>query len=189
MIRAPLLNLFLKSLMPDPEFLEISEEVHLPLQNLLPLEFLSVLLDLKCYPEESTGIKNKIESGISLFVPPVGSKKFVAKHSYCPWFHPQFVKGSGCYRYIRIDIDETIREQIDYGSESSKRDFNRRSSSERIFSRLLSILMQEPTVKGLRSTANLCTIAHITVLAVAYFASFVKEPKRIRFVKSFLPNL
>ena len=86
-------------------------------------------------------------------------------------------------------MDETIRGKIDYGSEAFKKDFSRRSSSERIFSRLLSILMQEPTVKRLAATANLCTIAHITVLAVAYFASFVKEPKRIRFVKSFLPNL
>jgi len=50
-------------------------------------------------------------------------------------------------------------------------------------------LSPEPTVKGLVATANLCTITHITVLAVAYFAPFVKEPKRIRFVKSFLPNL
>jgi len=49
--------------------------------------------------------------------------------------------------------------------------------------------MQKPTVKGLRATANLYTIAHITVLAVAYFASFVKEPKKIRFVESFFTNI
>jgi len=123
------------------------------------------------------------------FICPIrGSKKFAAQHPYCPWFHPQFIKGSGCYKNIRVDVDETIRQNIDYGSESFKKDYNRRTSSERIFSRLLSLLMQKPTVKGLRATANLCTIAHITVLAVAYFASFVKEPKRIRFVKSFLTN-
>jgi hypothetical protein len=116
------------------------------------------------------------------------STKFAAQHPYCPWFHPQFIKGSGCYKNIRVDVDESIRQNIDYGSESFKKDYNRRTSSERIFSRLLSLLMQKPTVKGLRATANLCTIAHITVLAVAYFASFVKEPKRIRFVKSFLTN-
>ena len=97
-------------------------------------------------------------------------------------------KGSGCYKNIRVDVDETIRQNIDYGSESFKKDYNRRVSSERIFSRLLSLFMQKPTVKELRAIANLCTIAHITVLAVAYFASFVKEPKRIRFVKSFLTN-
>jgi len=48
--------------------------------------------------------------------------------------------------------------------------------------------MQKPTVKGLRATANLRTIAHITLLAVAYFASYVKESNKIRFVKSFLTN-
>jgi hypothetical protein len=124
------------------------------------------------------------------FVCPIrGSKRFAQQHPYCPWFHPQFVKGSGCYKNIRVDVDETIRQKIDYGSENFKKDYNLRTSSERLFSRLLALLMQEPTVKGLRATANLCTIAHITVLAVAYLASFVKEPKRIRFVKSFIPNL
>jgi len=115
-----------------------------------------------------------------------GSKKFAKDHPYCPWFHPRFVNGSGCYRYLRVDVN--IRRSIDYGSESFKRDFKRRSSSERVFSRLLSILMQQPTVRGLSATANLCTISHITVLAVAYFSSFVKEPNKIRFIKSFLPN-
>ena len=123
------------------------------------------------------------------FVCPIkGSKKFAKDHPYCPWFHPRFVEGTGCYRYLRIDVDETIRAEIDYGSESFKRDFNKRSSSERLFSRLLSILMQKPSVTGLAATVNLCTISHITVLAVAYFSSFVKEPNKIRFVKSFLPN-
>ena len=123
------------------------------------------------------------------FVCPIkGSKKFAKSHPYCPWFHPKFTEGSGCYRYLRVDVDETIRAGIDYGSESFKRDFKKRSSSERIFSRLLSILMQKPSVIGLAATANLCTISHITVLAVAYFSSFVKEPDKIRFVKSFLPN-
>ncbi len=123
------------------------------------------------------------------FVCPIkGSKKFAKDHPYCPWFHPRFVNGTGCYRYLRVDVDETIRGSIDYGSEAFKRDFSRRSSSERVFFRLLSILMQKPSVIGLTATANLCTISHITVLAVAYFSSFVKEPDKIRFVKSFLPN-
>ena len=123
------------------------------------------------------------------FVCPVkGSKKFAKDNPYCPWFHPQFLEGNGCYRYLRVDVDENIRASIDYESMSFKRDFNKRSSSERVFSRLLSILMQKPSVVGLAATANLCTISHITVLAVVYFSSFVKEPNKIRFVKSFLPN-
>jgi hypothetical protein len=123
------------------------------------------------------------------FVCPIkGSKKFAKDHPYCPWLHPRFVEGTGCYTYLRVDVDESIRTNIDYGSESFKRDLNKRTSSERVFSRLLSILMQKPSVIGLSATANLCTISHITVLAVAYFSSFVKEPNKIRFVKSFLPN-
>jgi hypothetical protein len=123
------------------------------------------------------------------FVCPIkGSKKFAKKHPYCPWLHPRFVEGTGCYTYLRVDVNERIRAGLDYGSESFKRDFNKRISSERVFSRLLSILMQKPSVIGLSATANLCTISHITVLAVAYFSSFVKEPNKIRFVKSFLPN-
>jgi len=123
------------------------------------------------------------------FVCPIkGSKKFAKDHPYCPWLHPRFVEGTGCYSYLRVDVDESIRASIDYVSESYKKDFNKRTSSERVFSRLLSILMQKPSVIGLAATANLCTISHITVLAVAYFSSFVKEPNKIRFVKSFLPN-
>jgi len=49
--------------------------------------------------------------------------------------------------------------------------------------------MQELTVKELAAAVNLCTIAHITVLVVAHFALYVKESKKIQFVKSFLPNL
>ena len=48
--------------------------------------------------------------------------------------------------------------------------------------------MKRPTIKGLRATANCCTVAHITVLAVAYFAYFVKEPDKISFIKSFLAS-
>jgi len=100
----------------------------------------------------------------------------------------RYIKGSSCCKNIRVDVDKTIRQNIDYGSESFKKDYHQRTSSERIFSRLLSLLMQKPTIKGLRATANLCPIAHITVLAVAYFAYFVKKLKRIRFTKSFLTN-
>jgi hypothetical protein len=132
--------------------------------------------------------KDKSRKRHKYVCPIKGSKKFAKDNPYCPWLHPSFVEGGGCYRYLRVDVNESIRAAIDYGSESFKRDFNKRTSSERVFSRLLSILMQKPSVTGLAATANLCTISHITVLAVAYFSSFVKEPNKIRFVKSFLPN-
>lgn len=51
------------------------------------------------------------------FVCPIkGSKKFAKDHPYCPWMHPKFVEGSGCYRYLRVDSD--VRSRIDYGSQS-----------------------------------------------------------------------
>jgi len=124
------------------------------------------------------------------FICPIrASQRFAEHHPYCPWFHPQFLKGSGCFKYFRVDVDETIRQSIDYGSRNFKKDYNKRTSSERIFSRLLALAMQKPTVTGLTATANLATIAHITVLAVAYFAATSKQPHKIRFVKSFIPNL
>jgi len=78
------------------------------------------------------------------FVCPIkGPKKFAKDRPYCLWFHPRFLNGSGCYRYLRVlRVDVDIRNSIDYGSESFRRDFSKRSSSERIFSRLLSVLMQ-----------------------------------------------
>jgi hypothetical protein len=59
---------------------------------------------------------------------------------------------------------------------------------ERVFSRLLAIAMQKPTVKGLRSIRNHCTVAHITVLLVALTAHRMGCNDKIRFVKSFAPN-
>lgn len=124
------------------------------------------------------------------FICPIrGSKKFAKKVSVCPWWHPKFLNGSGCITYLRVHTDESIRKSIDYGSETFKKLYNLRVSSERTFSRLLSICMQLPSVTGLNAVSNHCTIAHITLLAVALTA--IKENKRdkIRFIKTFLPNL
>jgi len=124
------------------------------------------------------------------FICPIkGSKKFAKKVSICPWWHPKFLNGSGCITYLRVDVDESIRRSIDYGSETFKKLYNLRVGSERTFSRLLSICMQSPSVTGLNAVSNHCTIAHITVLAVALAA--IKENKRdkIRFVKTLIPNL
>lgn len=115
------------------------------------------------------------------------SKKIIKKLFVCPVFHPKFFSQKGCYAYIRVDDD--IRKQIDYGSLSFKEDFNMRTGSERVFSRLLSICMQNPPVIGLKATANYVTIAHITVLLVALTAAKSDSKDKIRFIKSFLPNL
>lgn len=122
------------------------------------------------------------------FVCPVThSKKFAKEHPVCPWYHPKFLKGKGCFAYLRGDSD--IRASIDYGSESFKQSYNRRTGSERAFSRLLTLCMQSPSVIGLHTTANHCTIAHITVLLIALTAAKTGHKDKIRFIKKFLPSL
>lgn len=122
------------------------------------------------------------------FVCPISnSKKFATKVPYCPWNHPKFINGKGCTAYIRGDHD--IRKDIDYGSEAFKKTYNKRTGSERIFSRLLTLCMQKPSVTGFIATANHCTIAHITVLLLALTALKTGHKDKIRFIKKFLPNL
>jgi hypothetical protein len=124
------------------------------------------------------------------FICPIrASKKFAKQQPICPWWHPKFLAGKGCITYLRVDADDSIRKNIDRHSPEFKKLYNLRTSSERIFSRLLSIFMQYPTVKGLNATANLCTIAHITVLAVALTAVRVNQNDKIRYVKTLLPKL
>jgi len=114
------------------------------------------------------------------------SKKTARKFFICPVFHPKFFSQKGCYSYIRVDDD--IRSQVDYGSEAFKKDFNMRTGSERVFSRLLSVCMQNAPVIGLKATANHVTIAHITVLLVALTAAKSGMSDEVRFIKSFLAN-
>jgi hypothetical protein len=122
------------------------------------------------------------------FVCPIThSKKFASKIPLCPWNHPKFVNGKGCTAYLRGDYD--IRKKIDYGSKAFKKSYNKRTSSERIFSRLLTLCMQNPSVIGLNATANHCTIAHITVLLLALTAVKTGHKDKIRFIKKFLPHL
>ena len=86
-------------------------------------------------------------------------------------------------------FSEDIRKQIGYGSPEFKKVYNLRNGCERIFSRLLDLCMQNPSVRGLRAVSNHCTIAHITVLLIALTAAETGNKDKIRFVKSFLPNI
>jgi len=122
------------------------------------------------------------------FVCPIThSKKFAKQVPTCPWNHPAFQKGKGCTAYLRGDED--VRKEIDYGSNIFKEHYNKRTSSERVFSRLLSLCMQKPRVYGLNAISNHCTIAHITVLSIALAAAKLGQTDKVRFVKKFLPNL
>lgn len=114
------------------------------------------------------------------------SKKYARQFILCPAFHPKFFSQKGCYVYVRIDQD--IRSEIDYGSTSFKTDFKLRSGSERVFSRLLNICMQNPPVISFQAISNYVTIAHITVLLVALTAAKNDMKDKVRFIKSFLPS-
>jgi hypothetical protein len=122
------------------------------------------------------------------FVCPIThSKKFAEQLPTCPWNHPSFQKGKGCVAYLRGDKE--VRKQIDYGSQIFKEHYNKRTSSERAFSRLLTLCMQKPSVYGLNAVANHCTIAHITALLIALLAARMGQTDKVRFVKKFLPNI
>jgi hypothetical protein len=114
------------------------------------------------------------------------SKKYTKQFIVCPVFHPKFFSQKGCYAYIRTDND--IRTIIDYGSNSFKADAKLRSGSERVFSRLLNVCMQNPPVISFNAVSNYVTIAHITVLLVALTAANNDMKDKIRFIKSFLPS-
>jgi hypothetical protein len=139
----------------------------------------------KFYDKEQNRMRHK-------FVCPIkAGKKFARKLGwFCPWNHPKFFSNRyGCTTNLRIDVDTSIRQNIDYGSQAFKKLYNLRGSTERIFSRLLSVLMQRPSTKGLNATRNLCTIAHITVLVIALAAVKTGHKDKVRFVKSFIPSL
>lgn len=131
--------------------------------------------------------KDRGRERLKFVCPIIHSKKFRTIHPFCPWMHPKFIKGTGCTAYLRCNED--IRKSIDYGSKHFKKLYNLRTGEERIFSRLLSICMQEPSVIGHNATSNYCTLAHITCLLVAKVAALTKNLDKIRFIKSFVKNL
>lgn len=131
--------------------------------------------------------KDKNRTRKKFVCPITHSKKFAKLYPTCPWMHPSFLSGKGCTAYLRSDED--IRKTIDYGSKEFKKIYNLRSGSERILSRLLSICMQNPSVKGLNATANHITIAHFTVLTVALTAAKTNNCDKIRFVKTLIKYL
>lgn len=112
--------------------------------------------------------------------------KYQGQYLLCPAGHPKFFKQKGCNYLMRLS--PSVRDIMDYGSLRFKKIYNERSSAERLFSRLLVLAMQKPTVVRLQATRNHCTIAHITVLLVALAAHRMGFTDKIRYVKSFLPR-
>jgi len=118
--------------------------------------------------------------------PIVYDKQTRYQHIMCPVYHPKFINGKGCNALIRIN--PSIRSEIGYDTQYFKELYKKRTSVERIFSRLLAIAMQNPTVRGYNANCNHATIAHISVLLVALTAFFSGQQNKMRFVKSFVPN-
>lgn len=135
----------------------------------------------KFYDKEQNRMRHKFACPIKM------RKSFALKVGwFCPWNHPKFYSNRyGCTTNIRLKTDTSARDNINYGSQTFKKLYALRTSSERIFSRLLVFSMQRASVKGLQATANLCSLAHIAVLAVALAASKSNNKHKIRFVKSF----
>jgi hypothetical protein len=104
----------------------------------------------------------------------------------CPANHPKFFAQKGCNCLIRET--PSVRTQIPYGSDAFTNDYNKRTSVERVFSRLLSVAMQDPTIRGLQTTRNFCTLSHITALLVAVAAHESGHDDKLAFVRSFVPN-
>jgi hypothetical protein len=118
--------------------------------------------------------------------PIVHDKQIRYQYIMCPVYHPKFIEGKGCNALIRIN--PSIRSEIDYNTQNFKELYKKRTSVERIFSRLLAIAMQNPTVRGHNANRNHATIAHISVLLVALTAFQTGQKDKMRFVKSFVPN-
>jgi len=122
------------------------------------------------------------------FVCPITHLKWFAKLFHtCPVNHPKFATG-GCYAYTRLD--KSYRQSaLTSKSPYFKKIYKLQSGSERGFSRLLELYMQHPTVTGINAVSNHCSLAHITVLAIAIAAVKTNNPKKIRFIKGLLKTL
>ena len=105
----------------------------------------------------------------------------------CPADHPKFTSQKGCNYLQRLT--ESIRDTIPYGTHVFKEHYNRRTAVERIFSRLLAVTIQEPSVRGLTSVRNHATLSHIAMLLVALAAHQLGHTENIPFVRTFVPNI
>lgn len=105
----------------------------------------------------------------------------------CPIGHPKFSEQQGCNYNWRLT--DNPRDRIAYHTARFKDQYRRRLSIERTFSRLLSTLIEEPTVRGVASIRNHCTITHIATLLVAKAAVSLGHSDRCRFARTFVPDL
>jgi hypothetical protein len=113
-------------------------------------------------------------------------KQMQQEYLFCPVQHPKYLSQKGCNVLIRLT--PSIRTRIGYGTQPFQKTYNQRSSAERVFSRLLAVASQEPSVRGLNATRNHITIAHTAVLLVALAAQRDGLDDKLRFVRTYVPN-
>ena len=143
-----------------------------------------IINDPKAKPYIARNLRREKDLKVSL----TGNRICLAGFEMLYWVQLQFTKSTGCFAYTQV-LSEYIRKQIAYGTPKFKKIYNLRSGCERIFTRLLDLCMQNPSVRGLRAISNHCIVAHITVLLIALTAARTGNKDKIRFVKSFLPNI
>ena len=114
-------------------------------------------------------------------------KSFQQKFLACPAFHPKFFQQKGCNALIRLT--PSLRSQIPYATEEFKNLYHKRTAVERSYSRLLTLTLEHPSVRGFNASRNHCTIAHIAALLVALTASRMGEHDKIRAIRTFIPSL
>jgi len=168
------------------DFIPVNPRAKKPDIKLTPGNIRICLAGLKMYPwgkfKEGNRIRRK-------FVCPITHLKgFASKYNHqCPINHPRFPKG-GCYACTRVD--KSYRQSaIDPQSEHFKKIYKMQSGSKRGFSRLLNFYMQRPVLTGLTAVSNHCTLAHISILAIAITAVKTKQNSKFRYIRGLLKHL
>jgi len=168
------------------DFIPINPRAKKPNIKLTSRNIRICLAGLEMYPwgkfKEGNRIRRK-------FVCPITHLKGLAsKYNHqCPINHPRFSKG-GCYAYVRVD--KSYRHSaVDPKSEHFKKIYKMQSGSERGFSRLLNFYMQRPVLTGLTAVSNHCTLAHISILAIAIAAVNAKQNNKFRYIRGLLKHL
>ena len=108
----------------------------------------------------------------------------------CPVNHPKFFEGKqyGCTSYL--DVTNDPRANVPRESEHFKQTYKLRTEIERYFSRLGDREAEQTTHYQLTAIKNQMTIAHLSLVLVAYVAAILLDnPQKIRSFCTFTLNL
>ena len=81
--------------------------------------------------------------------------------------HEQFLKGTGCVKYINIEAGGWMRVRIDRHSDAYKQLYKQRTAAERINSQAKELGIEQPKVRNRYSVVNLNTLTYIVINARA----------------------